>query len=240
MTGVNSLIHGARRTSFTPSPVRKWKSIPPAPTRRCGPATTLSCARKPARMPPMESPLAKAVTASCAAMQSLLEQQAAFDAIAAATVEPLRAGGKILTCGNGGSAADAMHMAEEFVGRYRSNRRSLPAVCLNADATALTCIANDFGYDEVFARQVEGLGVKGDLLVGFSTSGDSPNILRAFEVARQRGVKTVALLGKEGGKTKGKTDFAIIVGSTDTARIQEAHTVILHALLEVVEREFPA
>src|SRR5262245_59556795 len=105
----------------------------------------------------MESPLPKAIADSCVAMQSLAKQQATFDKLAAATVECLRSGGKILTCGNGGSAADAMHMAEEFVGRYRSNRRSLPAICLNADATALTCIANDFGYDEVFARQVEGL-----------------------------------------------------------------------------------
>ena len=133
-----------------------------------------------------------------------------------------------------------MHMAEEFVGRYRTNRRSLPAICLNADATALTCIANDFGYDEVFSRQVEGLGVKGDILVGFTTSGNSPNILRAFAVAKARDIQTVALTGKDGGKAKGNVDFEIIVGSQDTARIQEAHAVVMHALLEVVEREFPA
>lgn len=186
----------------------------------------------------MESPLAKAITDSCAAMQSLLAQQAAFDKIAGTTVATLRAGGKILSCGNGGSAADAMHLAEELVGRYRGERRSLPAICLNADASALTCIANDFGYDEVFARQVEGLGAKGDLLVGFTTSGNSANVLRAFETARQRGVKTVALLGKDGGKAKGRADFEIIVDSDDTARVQEAHTLILHALLEVIEREF--
>lgn len=188
----------------------------------------------------MESPLAQAVTGSCAAMQTLLKQQATFDKLAAAIVQCLKAGGKVLTCGNGGSAADAMHMAEEFVGRYRSNRRSLPAVCLNADPTALTCIANDFGYDEVFARQVEGLGTKGDVLVGFTTSGNSANVLRAFAAAKARGVKTVALTGKDGGKARGTVDFEIIVASQDTARIQEGHTVILHALLEVVEREFPA
>jgi len=188
----------------------------------------------------MESILSKAITDSCAAMQSLVAQQVMFDKIAAATVQALRAGGKILSCGNGGSAADAMHLAEELVGRYRSNRRSLPGVCLTADATALTCIANDFGFDEVFARQVEGLGAKGDLLVCFSTSGNSPNILRALDAAQLRGVKTVALLGKDGGKAKGRADFELIVGSGDTARVQEAHTLILHALLEVVEREFPA
>jgi D-sedoheptulose 7-phosphate isomerase len=191
-------------------------------------------------MTAMEPILSKAITDSCAAMQSLVAQRPTFDQIAAAAVQTLRAGGKILSCGNGGSAADAMHLAEELIGRYRSNRRSLPGVCLCADATALTCIANDFGYDEVFARQVEGLGTKGDLLVCFSTSGNSPNILRALDAAKRRGVKTVALLGKDGGQAKGRADFELIVGSTDTARIQESHTLILHALLEVVEREFPA
>jgi D-sedoheptulose 7-phosphate isomerase len=186
----------------------------------------------------MESILSKAITDSCVAMQSLVAQQAVFEKIAAVAVQTLRASGKILSCGNGGSAADAMHLAEELVGRYRANRRSLPGFCLNADATALTCIANDFGFDEVFARQVEGLGAKGDLLVCFSTSGNSPNILRALDAARPRSVKTVALLGKDGGKAKGRADFEIIVGSNDTARIQEVHTLVLHALLEVVEREF--
>ena len=116
-------------------------------------------------------------------------------------------GGKVLTCGNGGSAADALHMAEELIGRYRNNRRSLPAVSLCADATAITCIANDFGYDEVFARQLAGLGAKGDLLVCFTTSGNSINILRALEVARDRGVTSVALLGKDGGKARGQSRF---------------------------------
>src|SRR5438876_2487544 len=153
-------------------------------------------------MSAMEPILSKAITDSCAAMQLLVAQQAVFERIAAVAVQTLRAGGKILSCGNGGSAADAMHLAEELIGRYRSNRRSLPGVCLTADATALTCIANDFGFDEVFARQVEGLGAKGDLLVCFSTSGNSPNILRALDVARPRSVRTVALLGKDGGQAK--------------------------------------
>ena len=187
-----------------------------------------------------ESILSKAITESCAAIQSLAAQQPTFDRLAAATVQCLRAGNKVLTCGNGGSAADAMHMAEEFIARYRSNRRSLPAVCLNADPTVITCIANDFCYDEIFARQVEGLGVCGDLLVCFTTSGNSVNCLRALAVAKARGLITVALLGKDGGKARGIADFEFIVGNSDTARIQEAHTLILHALLEVVEREFPA
>ena len=187
-----------------------------------------------------ESILPKTIAESCAALQSLAAQQTTFDRLAAATVKCLRAGNKVLTCGNGGSAADAMHMAEEFIARYRSNRRSLPAVCLNADPTVLTCIANDFGYDDVFSRQVEGLGVRGDLLVCFTTSGNSVNCLRALAVAKARGLISVALLGKDGGKAKGVADFEIIVGHRDTARIQEAHTLVLHALLEVVEREFPA
>jgi D-sedoheptulose 7-phosphate isomerase len=188
----------------------------------------------------MDSILAKAITDSCAAAQTLLAQQAAFDQLANATIQCLRAGGKILTCGNGGSAADALHMAEEFVGRYRSNRRALPALSLNADPTALTCIANDFGYDEIFGRQVEALGAPGDILVGFSTSGNSPNVLRAFAAGKTRGLTTVGLLGKDGGQARRQVDIALVVGSTDTARIQEAHTIIIHALLEIVEREFPA
>lgn len=184
----------------------------------------------------METILTKFVTDACQTMQSLLKQAGTFEQIAAAASATLKAGGKILTCGNGGSAADAMHLAEELIGRYGRNRRSLAAVCLSADATALTCIANDYGYDEVFARQVEGLGNKGDLLVCFTSSGNSVNILRAIAVAKTRGVKTVALLGKDGGKTKGKADIELIVESPDTARVQEAHTLLLHALLEEIER----
>jgi len=170
-------------------------------------------------------------------MQSLLGQAGKFEQIAAAASATLKSGGKLLTCGNGGSAADAMHLAEELVGRYNRNRRSLPAVCLNADPTLLTCIANDFSYDEVFARQVEGLGNKADLLVCFTTSGNSNNIVRALAAAKARGVKSVALLGKSGGKAKGKADLELIVDGSDTARIQEAHTLLLHALLEKIERE---
>jgi D-sedoheptulose 7-phosphate isomerase len=185
----------------------------------------------------MESILNKLVAESCATMQSLLTQAAKFEQIANTAVATLKGGGKLLTCGNGGSAADAMHLAEELVGRYNRNRRSLPAICLNADPTLLTCIANDFSYDEVFARQVEGLGNKGDLLICFTTSGNSGNVLRAFEAAKTKGVKSVALLGKGGGKAKGKADLELIVSSDDTARVQEAHTLLLHALLERIERE---
>lgn len=185
----------------------------------------------------MESLLPKLIADACQTLQALVGQQDAFDKIAAAACAALKSSGKILTCGNGGSAADAMHLAEELLGRYKSNRRPLAAVCLNADPTLLTCIANDFGFEEIFSRQIEGLAGSHDLVVCFSTSGNSPNILRALEAAKKAGAKSVALLGKGGGKAKGKADLELIVASADTARIQEAHTLILHAVLERVERE---
>ena len=152
-------------------------------------------------------------------------------------VQALRAGAKLMSCGNGGSAADALHVAEELVGRFKRNRRALPGICLNADVTALTCIANDFGYDEVFARGVEALGSKGDVLVGFTTSGNSANIIRAFELARKLEVTTVLVSGKDGGSLRGFADYEIIVPSNTTARIQEVHTLVLHQWLELVDAE---
>ncbi len=155
-------------------------------------------------------------------------------------LETLKQGGKVLTAGNGGSAADAMHMAEELTGRYRSNRRSLPGIALTADGTLLTCIANDFGYDEVFARQIEGLGRPGDLLVLFSTSGNARNLARALEVAQAVGMRVLALLGRDGGPLAGQADAEVIVPAQQTERIQEVHQIILHLLLEAVEAAFPA
>ena len=185
----------------------------------------------------MQPPLAKMVSDACRTLQTLTAQQDAFDAIAAAAVATLKSGGKILTCGNGGSAADALHLAEELVGRFNRNRRPLASVCLNADPTLLTCIANDFGYDEVFARQIEGLAGPKDLLVCFSSSGNSTNILRALATAKQHGATSVAFLGKGGGKARGLGHLELIVDGDDTGRIQEAHTLLLHALLEVIERD---
>lgn len=147
----------------------------------------------------------------------------------------LAQGGKLLTCGNGGSAADAMHLAEELVGRYHRERRALPAMCLNADPTAITCICNDYGYENVFSRGIEALGRAGDVLVGFTTSGNSPNVLAAFEAARHAGVITVLLAGKSGGQARGRCDHEIIVPSDHTARIQEVHTLVLHQWLEMID-----
>lgn len=188
----------------------------------------------------MEPVLPKLVEEACRTLQALASQEDAFQKIAAAAVATLRSGGKILTCGNGGSAADAMHLAEELVGHFRNHRPSLPAVSLVADGTLLTCIGNDYGFDQVFSRQVEGLANVNDLLVCFSSSGNSPNILKALAAAKDKGVKSVALLGKGGGQARDKADLEIIVANSDSGRVQEAHTLILHALLEVIEREITA
>lgn len=146
-----------------------------------------------------------------------------------------KTGCKILTAGNGGSAADALHLAEELVGRFEKNRSSLPAVCISSDPTIITCIANDYGYDSIFSRQIEGLGTKGDLLVVFSTSGNSENIIRGLQSAKAKGVFSIALLGRDGGRAKSVSDMSIIVPSQSTARIQEVHTFILHCWLERIE-----
>jgi D-sedoheptulose 7-phosphate isomerase len=142
--------------------------------------------------------------------------------------------GKALVAGNGGSAADAMHLAEEFVVRFKKNRRALPAIAL-LDPTALTCAGNDFGFDSVFARQVEAFAQPNDVFICFTTSGHSANILRAIEVAKTRSAVTAAFLGKDGGKAKSMCDIEFIIPSDSTARIQEAHQVLYHALCEWVD-----
>jgi D-sedoheptulose 7-phosphate isomerase len=147
----------------------------------------------------------------------------------------LRDGGKILLCGNGGSAADCQHLAAEFTGRFQRERAPLAALALTTDTSALTCIANDYGFDQVFARQVLALGRPGDCLVGVSTSGRSPNVVRAIQAARGRGLSTIGLLGRDGGELAGLCDLAVVVPGTDTARIQEAHLFIEHAWCGLVE-----
>jgi D-sedoheptulose 7-phosphate isomerase len=159
------------------------------------------------------------------------------DRCAALIADTLQAGGKVLTAGNGGSAADALHLSEELVGRYKNNRRALPAIALAADATALTCIGNDFGFDQIFSRQVEALGAPGDVLVLFTSSGNSANLIVALEAATKKGLKTVAFLGRGGGKLKGLADVEWIVPSAIGARVQELHGWALHVILEVVEAQ---
>ncbi|MSR68951.1 MAG: SIS domain-containing protein [Phycisphaerales bacterium] len=149
--------------------------------------------------------------------------------------EALESGKMLMTCGNGGSAAEALHLSEELIGRYRSSRAPLKSVCLCADTTALTCIANDFGFSEVFARQVEALASAGDQLIVLSTSGKSPNVLRALAAAKKCGAGTIGLLGGDGGEARALCDHAIVVASGDSAAIQEMHQVIVHILCESLE-----
>ncbi len=161
----------------------------------------------------------------------------AIEEIASKMSETLKMGNKIMLCGNGGSAADAQHIATEFIVRFRGdfNRRSLPAIALTTDTSLLTACANDYGYDEVFKRQVEGLGNEGDLLIGISTSGNSPNVFKALEYANEQNINTVLLAGRDGGKIAKIARYSIIIPHKDTARIQEAHITVGHILCRITE-----
>jgi len=152
--------------------------------------------------------------------------------------ERLKRGCRVLVCGNGGSAADAQHFAAELSGRYVKERRALGGIALTTDTSALTAIGNDYGFDRVFSRQVEALGRPGDLLVGISTSGNSPNVILAVETAKQIGLKTLGLLGRDGGKLKAMVDDALVVPCPVTARIQEVHEMIFHFWCEAIEAHF--
>ena len=159
---------------------------------------------------------------------------------AAMIAEAFKANGKLLVFGNGGSAADAQHIAGELVNRFLQKRRGLPAIALTTDGGVLTCIANDTGFENVFARQIEALGTKGDVCLAISTSGTSPNIVRACRQAREQGIKVIGLLGCDGGRVAALCDLALIVPSHDTQRIQETHNLIGHVLCELIESEmFP-
>ncbi|MFK4785608.1 D-sedoheptulose 7-phosphate isomerase [Fusobacterium sp. MFO224] len=144
-------------------------------------------------------------------------------------------GNKVMICGNGGSNCDAMHFAEEFTGRFRKNRRALPAISIS-DSSHITCIGNDYGFDYIFSKGVEAFGKRGDMLIGISTSGNSQNVIEAFEEAKKNGIKTVALLGKDGGQLKGICDYEFIIPGKTSDRIQEIHMMILHIIIEGVER----
>jgi D-sedoheptulose 7-phosphate isomerase len=156
-------------------------------------------------------------------------------AAAAALVEALSAGSKVLACGNGGSAADAQHLAAELVGRFVRERDPLPAIALTTDSSIVTAVGNDYGFDTIFERQVRALGARGDVLVALSTSGDSPNVIAAVRAARERGLVTIALTGAGGGALAAEADHALRVPATATARVQEAHMAVLHAICSVVD-----
>jgi D-sedoheptulose 7-phosphate isomerase len=158
-----------------------------------------------------------------------------IDELANTIANTIANGGKLLICGNGGSASDALHIAGEIVGRFQKERKSYAAIALNSDVATMTAIANDYGYDEVFSRQVEGLMNPDDILLGISTSGNSQNIIKAFEKAHEIGGKTALLSGRDGGKLKSISDFSIVVPSDVTARIQESHLLIYHIMCEIIE-----
>jgi D-sedoheptulose 7-phosphate isomerase len=146
-------------------------------------------------------------------------------------------GGTLFWCGNGGSASDSQHLAAELVGRFKKNRRALRSVALTTDTSVLTCVANDYSYNDIFSRQIEALGRSGDVLVGISTSGNSDNVIQALKTAREMGLITIAMLGKDGGITKKLVDHSLIIPSNSTARIQEMHILIGHILCEIIEKE---
>ncbi len=177
------------------------------------------------------------ITASTAAIQSLQALEPQLDQAVKLIVDCLKNNHKVLACGNGGSAADAAHLVTEFVVRYIEDRRPYAAVALTESGSTLTAAGNDYGFDHTFARQVQALGQKGDVLIAFSTSGKSPNVLRALEQARTSNLSSIAFLGRDGGPAKGIATVDLIVPSQTTARIQEAHGVLIHVLCEMVERD---
>jgi D-sedoheptulose 7-phosphate isomerase len=178
------------------------------------------------------------VRESIAVKEAILENESLLDLVqevAGVCVRSLKQGGKLLFFGNGGSAADAEHLAAELVGRYSRERRALPAVSLTANSSCLTAIGNDYSYELVFSRQIEAFGNKGDIAIGISTSGNSPNVVRALRVAKGKGMITAAMTGKTGGTLKALVDYCLRIPSTQTARIQEGHILVGHVLCEIIE-----
>ncbi len=163
------------------------------------------------------------------------EKEKITEKIAHELAEIFKAGNKVMICGNGGSNCDALHFAEEFTGRFRKERRALPAIAIS-DSSHITCVGNDYGFDCIFSKGVEAYGKEGDMLIGISTSGNSGNVIKAMELAKSMGIKTVSLLGKDGGKLKGMCDYEFIIPGETSDRIQEIHMMILHIIIEGVER----
>jgi D-sedoheptulose 7-phosphate isomerase len=176
-----------------------------------------------------------AIAAATETLQSLSNLEAQIAEAANLIDHCLRAGNKLLVCGNGGSAADASHFATELVVRFAKDRAAQPAICLASDGAVLTAAANDYGFDEVFARQVMAFGAPGDVLIALTTSGNSLNVKRALEEAKARKLKTIAFLGRDGASTIGIADVELLVKGQSTARIQEAHQLLLHVLCEISE-----
>ncbi len=186
----------------------------------------------------MQEKIKQIIASSISTKQQLLADDVFLKKISLAVeqiVAAFAAGNKVLFCGNGGSAADAQHLAAEFSGRFYKDRKALPAEALHCNTSYLTAVANDYSYDVIYSRLIEGIGCAGDVLIGLSTSGNSSNILKAFEVCKQKGISTIAFTGASGGKMKDGVDILLNVPSTDTPRIQESHIMIGHIICELVE-----
>ena len=186
-------------------------------------------------MPGFSSILDQAINGSIETLRSLKQIEAQVAKASDLIEQCLRAGNKLLICGNGGSASDAAHFATELVVRFAGDRRAYPAICLTCDGGLLTAAGNDYGFDEIFARQVAAFGLEGDVLIVLTTSGNSKNVRRALEEAKSRKLKMIAFLGRDGGSTIGLADVDLLVRSDSTARIQEAHHLLLHVLCETIE-----
>ncbi len=171
-------------------------------------------------------------------MQSLEKLLPRLEKAAEMILATLESGGKVLLCGNGGSAADSQHIAAEIIGRFETERNALPAIALTTDSSILTALGNDYGYDKIFSRQVQGLARENDVLIGYSTSGNSGNVVAAVEAARQIGCKVISLTGKGGGVLSEMADIDLCVESSNTARIQEAHAFLGHALCAAIDEAF--
>jgi len=179
--------------------------------------------------------LNRAITDSVRTLESLQDLGPEVTRATGLIEQCLRAGNKLLVCGNGGSATDASHFVTELVVRFAKDRRALPAICLASDVGILTAAGNDYGFDEIFARQVAAFGVRGDVLICLTTSGKSKNVVRALQEAKARQIKTITFLGRDGGSTVGIADLDLLVKSDSTARVQEAHQLLLHVLCEIIE-----
>lgn len=180
--------------------------------------------------------LADQIDAHNRVMQSLNLDSTALNEVVTLVTDSLASGKTVFFCGNGGSASDSQHLTAEFIGRFTVDREPISALCLNTDTSVLTCIANDFSYDDVFSRQIEGLGGEGDILFVISTSGRSPNIIKACAMAKKKRLKIVGLLGKGGGGALEFTDAAIVVASSETTRVQEAHIFLGHFICGEIEK----
>src|ERR1017187_8317932 len=183
--------------------------------------------------------LQKAIEDAVATLRGLTGLEEPLNRAAKMVLTCLTSGHKLLVCGNGGSASDATHLATEFLCRYREDRRPYPAISLTANGEFMTAVCNDYDADEIFARQVWGLGEKGDVLIAFTTSGKSKNVLRALEEAKRKGIESICFLGRDGGFTKGLATLDLLVTGNNTARLQEAQKLLYHVLCEMVDEKLP-